>query len=101
MFITAPKLVSEDAKVIADFTNVMIASSTISSYTVTAVVYSGIDASPSSIVSTLAISGQTIVATIIDGVEGCTYLLTFTATTSDSQVRVKQTYLSILPTASF
>jgi hypothetical protein len=101
MFITPAKLVNEDVKITFDFANEMIAGSTISTFTCTATAYSGVDASPSSIVSTTFISGQTVTVIIDDGVEGCIYLLTFTITTSDSQVRIAQTFLAIEPAAGF
>lgn len=101
MFDTDPKFASEDMKITVDFSNEMIAGSTISSFTCTAAVYSGVDASPSSIVSTTFISGQTVTVLIVDGVEGCTYLLTLTVVTSDSQTRTKQGFLAITPAAGF
>jgi len=56
---------------------------TISSATVTAAVYSGTDASPSSLISGAAsVSGATVSQVIAAGTAGVTYVLTCTAITS-------------------
>lgn len=73
---------------------------TISTAAVTAAVYSGTDASPSSIVSGSAtISGTNVAQKITAGTEGVTYLLTCSITTSDGQTLQLIAYLPVIPKA--
>jgi hypothetical protein len=98
VYILNPKFIDEDRKIEVDFTNDLTAGTTISTASVTATVYSGVDSSPQSIVSGAStISGPRVTQKIIDGVAGCTYLLTYNTTTSDSQVLQKKAFLTILP----
>ncbi len=81
------KRIDEDLKLTFDFTNDLASAETISVATVTATVYSGVDASPQNIVSgSESISGQTVVQVIADGLEGVTYLLECQITSDQSQV---------------
>lgn len=98
MYILNPKLPDEDRKIEVDFSNDLAAGTTISTASVSATVYSGVDASPQSIVSGAStISGTRVTQKIIDGTAGTTYLLTYNITTSDSQVIQKQAFLTISP----
>ena len=82
-----------------DFTSSLAISETISSASTTAVVYSGTDASPSSVISgTASISGGQVSQKLTAGTVGVTYLLTCTATTSTSQIIPTLAYLTIAPT---
>lgn len=97
-FLIPSKLAAEDIIITTDFANLMVQGTTISSAAVTAVVYSGVDPAPNNIISGSAtISGGEVSQKIIDGEEGCTYLLTFSATTSDAQIIRKQAFLTIIP----
>lgn len=81
-----------------DFTSRLSTAETISTAAVTATVYSGTDASPSSIVSGSAtISGQKVTQKITAGTLGVTYLLLCTITTSLSQTLLLSGYLVIVP----
>ena len=71
---------------------------TISSASTTATVYSGTDASPSSIISGApSISGSTVSQKVIGGTLGVTYVLVCSATTSTGQVLQISGYLVIIP----
>lgn len=92
------KLLGETVTEIFDFTSRLAAAETISTAAVTAVVYSGTDASPSSIVSGSAtISGQKVTQKIAAGTLGVTYLLTCTITTSTSQTLLLEGFLVVIP----
>ena len=92
------KLSSETRTESFDFTSRLAASETISTASVAATVYSGTDASPSSIISGAAsISGAQVTQKLTGGVEGVTYSLTCTANTSTSQVLKLQAFLTIVP----
>ena len=81
-----------------DFTSRLTIAETISTAVVTATVYSGTDASPSSIVSGSAtISGKTVTQAITAGTLGVTYLLLCTITTSLSQTLSLSAFLPIVP----
>jgi len=71
---------------------------TLSSASVAATVYSGTDPAASAIVfGSPAISGGQVTQIIINGVEGVTYLLTCTVTTSAGEVLSREGYLVITP----
>lgn len=81
-----------------DFTSRLALAETISTASVTAVTYSGTDASPSAIVSgSASISGTNVTQAITAGTEGVTYLLKCTVTTSASQTLVLEAFLVIVP----
>ena len=81
-----------------DFTSQLGSSETISTAVVTATVYSGSDASPSSIISgSAAISGQKVTQKVTAGVEGVTYLLVCAITTSLGQTLDLSAFLPIVP----
>ena len=92
------KLLTEVVTETFDFTSRLAAAETISTATVTAAVYSGTDASPSSIISgAAAISGQKVTQVITAGTLGVIYLLTCTITTSTSQTLLLEAFLSVVP----
>jgi hypothetical protein len=71
---------------------------TLSSASVAATVYSGTDAIPGAIISgSAAISEGQVTQIIINGVEGVTYLLTATVTTSAGESLTREGYLVIAP----
>lgn len=83
------------------FTSRLAIGETISSATVTAAVYSGVDASPSSILSGAAsISGGIVTQTITGGTVGVIYSLSCAATTSLSNVLVLTAFLAVIPTVT-
>lgn len=91
------KLLGETVLETFDFTSRLSAAETISTATVTASVYSGTDASPSSIVSGSAtISGQTVTQLITAGTLGVIYSLLCTITTSLGQTCELAAYLAVV-----
>ena len=77
---------TEDA--VFDFANQYVAGETVSSGSVTAVVYSGVDAAPSSVLSGVGVaSGTKFTQKLTAGTEGVAYLLTCTTTSSSGKVR--------------
>lgn len=96
--ILEPKLVGETKNVVFDFTSMLAVGETISTQSVAATVYSGTDASPSSVVSGPASkSGARVTQAITGGVLGVTYQLVCTITTSASQTLLMSALLSIIP----
>ena len=95
------KLSGETKSVTFDFTSQLAVSETISTQSVSAIVYSGTDASPSSIISGSASASGAIVSQVITaGTVGVTYLITCTITTSASQTLQLTAFLSITPSYS-
>ena len=93
-----PKTADETVLAVFDFLSLLGIGETLSSASVTASVYSGTDASPSSIISgSDTISGSQVRQLITAGEEGVTYLLTATALTSASQTLQLSGYLVIAP----
>lgn len=92
-----PKLQGETIQLTPfDFSSKMASGETISTQSVTATVYSGVDSSPSSIISGAATaSGQTVLQKVTAGVTGTTYLLLCTITTSLSQTLQMAAYLTV------
>jgi len=83
-----------------DFTSQLAVGETISTQSVAATVYSGTDASPSSIISgSASASGAIVSQKITAGTVGVTYLLTCTITTSATQTLILTALLSIVPTS--
>lgn len=71
---------------------------TISSAVTTATVYSGTDASPSSLINGSAtISGATVSQSITAGSVGVIYYIKCTATLSDGQILAIGGYLAVVP----
>lgn len=95
-----PKRVGETQLLAFDFTSRLASDETISTQSVAATVYSGVDASPSSLISGAAASSGAIVSqAITGGVSGTVYNLTCTATTSLSQTLLMHGFLAIYPEA--
>lgn len=87
---------TEDA--VFDFANQYIAGETVSSGSVTAAVYSGVDATPSAVLSGAGVaSGTKFTQKVVAGTEGVVYLLTCTTTSSAGKVRSLQGFLVIVP----
>lgn len=83
-----------------DFTSLLASGETISTATTTAAVYSGTDATPANVISGAAsFSGAVVSQNITDGVQGVTYSLTCTITTSASQTLKLNAFMTIIPTA--
>ena len=92
------KLLGETKIYTFNFVSQLSAAETISTAVVTASVYSGTDASPSSIVSGSAtISGQSVTQKITAGTLGVIYELICTITTSLGQTLILSAYLSVSP----
>ncbi len=92
------KLASEVKLITADFTSQLPIGVTISSKVATATVYSGVDASPSSLISGSATSSGAIVSQkVTGGVLGVLYELLFTITTSDAQTLLMTAFLAVVP----
>jgi hypothetical protein len=90
------KISSTNFYAVFDFAQSLAVGETISSQSVTAVVYSGTDASPSSIISGAATSsGSQVTQTITGGVVGVTYVLACVITTSASKTFVLDGYLTV------
>jgi len=96
--ILSPKRISKVYKQQFDFIADLAVSETISSATVTVTVYSGTDASPSSLKSGSAtISGTSVYQTFTGGTAGVLYGIVVAATTSTSQVLTRVALLAIIP----
>lgn len=81
-----------------DFSSLLAVGETISSQSVTASVYSGTDASPSSIINGAAtLSGNVVSQSITAGTVGVTYTLKCQITTSSSQTLQLTSFLTIEP----
>jgi hypothetical protein len=95
------KPLGETRNEVFDFISRLAVAETLSTASVTAVVYSGTDASPSSIISgSAAISGTKVTQKITGGTLGVTYLVTCTVTTSAGQTLLLQGFLTITPNQS-
>lgn len=82
-----------------DFSSQCAVGETLSTATVTAVVYSGTDPAPTVISGAATISGQKITQLLAGsgGVSGAVYIITAIVTTSTSQILRLIAYLSIIP----
>lgn len=82
----------------ADFAALVDVGVTLSAPVVTATVYSGTDASPSSIISgSASVSGTIVSQKITAGTEGVTYTLVWQATSSDGQTLIMTGFLVVVP----
>ena len=94
----ATKLVGATRAVVFEFLGELVAGETLSTATVTAAVYSGTDASPSSLISgSASASGTQVSQKLTGGVEGVIYKLTCTITTSAGNTLVKTGFLAVIP----
>ncbi len=92
------KKIGESLDVQFDFISVLAVTETLSTATVTASVFSGVDATPANIVSGAAvIDGTQVDQKIVAGVAGTIYELLCTVTTSASRTHVQSTLLAIGP----
>jgi len=92
------KLLGETKTVTFDFTSQLAVGETISTKSCTAAVYSGTDASPSSIISGAASSSGAVVSqNITGGVAGVIYTVVCTITTSAGQTLMLAGFLTVLP----
>lgn len=91
------KSLGETKSLVFDFLSLIALGETLSTASVAAVVYSGTDASPSSLISgSAAISGSQVTQKITGGVLGVTYLLTCTVTTSAGQTLLLSGFTTIV-----
>lgn len=98
MQIFQQKLTGETVNVQFDFASKLGVGETISTQTVAATVYSGTDASPSSIVSGSASkSGSVVTQAITAGTAGVIYQLVCTVTTSGGQTLQMAGLLAVMP----
>lgn len=82
-----------------DFAQDLAVGETVSSASTAATVYSGTDASPSSVISGASVAaGKQVKQLTVGGVLGVTYYIVCTATTSLGQVLTRSGYLVIVPT---
>ena len=96
--ILQPKIAAETVSYTFDFSSRMGSTETISTKVTTATVYSGTDASPSSIISGAATSsGQIVTQALTGGTLGVIYTVLCTITTSLSQTLQLSAYLAIVP----
>jgi hypothetical protein len=92
------KKVEETSVVTFDFTSRLNVGATISTQVVTSEVYSGVDASPSAMISGSASASGTVVTQLITGgVLGVLYLLECVITTSDGQTLSLNGFLAVAP----
>ena len=93
-----PKYVGETSLLAFDFISMLGATETIGTQAVSAGVYSGVDPSPSSLVSgSASATGSIVTQAITGGVAGVTYLLLCTITTSLSQTLELTGMLTVIP----
>lgn len=96
----APKLQGETVTLAFDFISDLGPTETISTQVVTATVWSGVDASPASMISGAATTSGTIVSQkITAGVIGVVYYLLCTITTSLGQTLQSAGFLAVIPNA--
>jgi flagellar biosynthesis protein FliR len=98
--VTNPKTLGATAGLFPafDFTSAMSVSETILSASVAVSVYTGVDPSPSAILSGAAtVSGKVVSQVLTGGVVGVVYALTCTAVTSLGQVLQLMTYFYVEP----
>ena len=95
------KYSGETRSVVFDFTSDLAVGETIITKTCACTVYSGVDASPSSVISgSASSSGAQVTQLVTGGVVGVLYNIACTITTSAGQTLIKSGLLAILPTAT-
>lgn len=94
-----PKLVGETNSYPFDFTSkINAAGVTISTHSVTASVWSGVDPNPSAIIGAASsVTGQVVSQTITAGVAGVIYLLLAQAATNDGRTLQIEALLAVKP----
>lgn len=91
-----PKLSGETVSRVFDFLSRLSVGETISTAVVTAAVHSGVDASPSGLLSgSASISGSQVTQKLTAGTVGVTYLLLCTITTSASKTLQLSAFQSV------
>jgi hypothetical protein len=97
LVVLPPKPLGATIKQVFDFISALAVGETISTASVAATVWSGVDATPGSLVSGAAsISGTKVTQTLTGGVAGTIYKLVCTVTTSASQTLQLVGYLVVL-----
>jgi hypothetical protein len=92
------KLAGETLNATFDFGNRLAVGETLSTTSVTAAVYAGVDASPGALISgASSISGTVVTQSLTGGVLGVTYLLKCAVTTSLAQTLQLTAFLVIVP----
>ena len=92
------KTSGETISIVFSFLSSLAVGETLSSAVTTAAVYSGTDASPSSVINGAAtVSSPNATQSVTAGTSGVTYLLTCTGTSSTSQILVLAGYLVVAP----
>lgn len=92
----SPKAPTETAAYVFDFVSSLATGETISTATCTASVFSGLDATPSGIISGVAsISGTKATQKLTGGVNGTIYKVMMTITTSTSNTLVLSGYVAV------
>lgn len=92
------KRVGETRAYSFDYTSALATTETISTKSVAATVYSGTDASPSSIISGAASStGASVAQKVTGGIAGVIYQLVCTVTTSTGQTLQLVAFLAVIP----
>ena len=97
MQVVSPKTSAEAKTYTFDFASKLAAGETISTQTTTATVWSGVDTSPSAIISGAAtVSNTKVNQNITGGVNGVVYKLSVKITTSTGQTLVINSYLAVV-----
>jgi len=92
-----PKASTETRSLFVDFLSLLQQGETISTQVCTASVFSGVDASPSSIISGAAsVNGTKVYQKVTGGVNGAIYLLKYTITTSLGNTLSIFSYLAVV-----
>lgn len=95
------KYTSETVSALFDFTGQLAVGETISTAAATCAVFSGVDSSPSAVISGSATaSGSQVTQLLTGGVTGVIYDITVTITTSLSQTLVTNAYLAVIPSTT-
>jgi len=95
--IVPPKEASKQYTQNIDFSDQMASGETITSTTVSCTVYSGVDPTPSAVLGSTTVSGQTLNQVLTGGVAGVIYQVVLQANTSASQQLIKSFFLAIVP----
>lgn len=97
-FETAPKTVGETVSLVANFLGDLASGETITGASAACFVYSGVDPSPSTVLTgSTTVSGTKATQRATAGQPGVTYSITIQAVTSLGNVLWRQTFLSVLP----
>jgi len=95
------KISTADLAASFDFAQDLTIGETLTSVSSTAAVYSGADASPSSLLDGVpVVSGKQVIQNLTGGVLGTVYYLYIAAATSLGQVLSREAYLAITPEAA-